>query len=281
MNGGPRRTVGSVALIVAIVAAWFVASAQVSSAAQPTPLFDSALCRFLGCAVVYNGQQWQLYVLGGEPGRPARLWAGSDGRATIGTIEADQRTTAAEPGSDQGSLLGVDLDGDQVADWLVDPGSEGFLDAGASVAAFPLTATTELSLAQRELQHSFWIVTNVPLAIHGQARLTRQEGQLAAGFAAHEVGVEIDLATAGQGTEGLGGALPAAAEVEPGIHHLADLMGASQRLVTLRQGTVGDDSTALRQQLVRVVLRYRFAGYDLSQGIGELGAEIEYSMHNP
>lgn len=261
---------------------WFFFGPLASSleAAEPTPLFESTLCRLLGCAVVYNGQQWQLYVLTGETGRPARLWASSDGQPAIGTIEADQRGTPSLPGARQGSVLGIDLDGDQEADVLVDSGAEGFLDAGASLAPFPVTATTELSLAQRELQHSFWVASNAPLAIHGEARLIRQEGALAAGFAANEVAVELEVGSADGQVSGVGAA-PAGVEREPSLGHLADLMGGPRRILTLRPDTVEVEEADVRRRLLRIALRYHFAGYDLSQGMGELAAEVEYSIYNP
>ena len=279
--------------VVLTLTAWLLASGV--AVAEPAPLFDSVLCRLLGCAVVSNGQQWQLYVLGGEAGRPARLWASSDGRQAIGTIEADRRGPSSGPGADQGTGLGVDLDGDRVADLLVDAGAEGFLDAEAHLAAFPLTATTELSLAQRELQHSFWVASNVPMAVHGEARLIRQQGELARGFDASEVALELEVGGVGGDNGSAGqlpagqlpaGQLPSGVETDFGLRHLADLMGGPRRFLVLSQGTLSGGvgaagSTDLRRQLVHVALRYRFAGYDLSQGMGELAAEVEYSIYNP
>ncbi len=254
-------------------------------AAGSVPLFDSALCRLLGCAVVTNGQQWQLYVLGGDSGRPARLWASSDGRQAIGTIEADRRGGSGAPGTGQGTGLGVDLDGDAVADLLVDAGADGFLDAGDHLPAFPLTASSELSLAQRQLQHSFWLASNAPVAIHGEARLTLQEGELATGFDASEVAMELEVG----GVDGQGrGAtsLPAGVEVDFGLRQLSDLMAGPRRFLIFSQGSVVGGTAAaggtdVRRHLLHIALRYRFAGYDLSQGMGELAAEVEYSIYNP
>lgn len=283
MTGRRPRRIASLWLGVlgSLVLGWGIASSPLN-AAEPTSLFDSTLCRLLGCAVVYNGEQWQLYVVTGESGRPARLWATSDGQADITTIEGDRRTGTGLPGRHQGSSLGVDLDGDDVADLLVDVAADGFLDAGAALPAFPLTATSELSLARRELQHSFYVAANVPLAIHGEARWTRQEGELAADFGQGEVQVEVVVGGEGAGADQ--GAV-AGVEPEPGIRHLEDLMGGPRRLLTLRRGTVdataGGDTSEARRYLLHVALSYRFAGYDLSQGTGELAAEVEYSLYNP
>lgn len=256
-------------------------------AAEPAPLFDSVLCRLLGCAVISNGQQWQLYVLGGEPGRPARLWASSDGRQAIGTIEGDHRAASAAPGEGEGTGLGVDLDGDSVADLLVDVEADGFLDAGDHLPAFPLTASSQLSLAQRQLQHSFWLAANGPVALYGEARLTLQEGDLATGFDASEVAMELEVGGVdGPGSPGSGGHLPAGLEVDFGLRQLSDLMAGPRRFLSLAQGSVAGGPAAVgghdvRRHLLHIALRYHFAGYDLSQGMGELAAEVEYSIYNP
>ncbi len=239
-------------------------------AAEPVSVFDSTLCRLLGCAVVYNGQQWQLYVLQGDSGRRARLWASRDGGLDMGTLEAAGRSA---PGAQQGTALGIDLDGDQQADWHVQGDDDGFLDAGSSLPAFPLTATTELTLAQREIHHTFWVASNVPLALHGEVRWTRQEGDLADQLDGEDVDVSLEL-----GEDN--GALPSGVELE-GRRFLADLVGGPRPLVTFRRGTLQSGAADLRQHLVRVALTYRFAGYDLSQGTGELGADVEYSLHTP
>lgn len=266
-----RRTSSGIGLLACL--AWLAMTGlgpSTSRGAEPVSVFDSTLCRLLGCAVVSNGQQWQLYVLTGESGRRARLWASQDGRLDMGTLEAAQRLA---PGADQGTALGIDLDGDRQADWHIQGGDEGFLDAGSSLPAFPLTATTELTLAQREVHHTFWVASNVPLSLHGEVRWTRQEGDLADQLDSDDVDVSLDLG------EGSGG-LPSGVETE-GRRFLADLVGGPQPLVTFRRGTFQSGAAELQQHMVRIALTYRFAGYDLSQGTGELGADIEYSLHTP
>ena len=70
-------------------------------------VLDSPLCRLVGCTVVTNGSDWELYLMLGAAGRPAGLWAaGGNARplapVRTGTLEANGRPWEAfvsDPGN--------------------------------------------------------------------------------------------------------------------------------------------------------------------------------------
>lgn len=246
--------------------------------------FDSTACQLFGCALVTNGSEWELYLMTGSAGRPATLWAFGGPGQGVATVRTGSLDRADErPDQNEGTTLGIDLDGDGEADLKIEGGAgDGFLDASDQLQAFPINSQAQVSLAERELRHSFWIASNVPLAIHARARLTERSGELAESHPLGTVEVEIDLDAAG--ADGVlaygGGSTIAGFHRDGSIRSLADLVAGPRRLFELERAT-STGPTDLRRQLVRVNATYRLAGYDLSQGTGEMGAEVEYFVFNP
>lgn len=271
MNGGGRPVVALLAFVLLQIPGVVGAS-----------FFDSTACQLFGCALVTNGSDWELYLMTGSSGRPATLWA--SGGQEVGTVRTGSLERAGQrPDGDAATALGIDLDGDGVADLRIEGGAgDGFLDASDRLQAFPITSQAQVSLAERELRHSFWIASNVPLAIHARSRLTERSGELADSHPLGSVDVEIALDASGaDGPLAFGGDSSIAGfQRDSSIRTLADMVAGPLRLFELRQGT-STSVTDLRRQLVRVSATYRLAGYDLSQGTGEMAAEVEYFVFNP
>ena len=255
-----------------------------SATATRGDFFDSDLCRLFGCVLVTNGSAWEFYLVQGDDGGRATLWASGGDALPVGTVETGTlEPTDQPPGPREGTALGIDLDGDGVADLKVDgQGGSGFLDAGDRLSAFPLTAGAQIGLAERTVSHSFWLASNVPFAVYAQARLSTEEGALAQVESLD--GVTFEIAAQASGADGglaFGGASTAAGfEADRSLQTLADLLGGPRRLFELTRPTATTEAD-LARQLVRISAIYHFSGYDLSQGTGELGAEIEYEIYEP
>lgn len=261
----------------------FAILATALAASARAELFDSVLCRALGCVLVTNGSEWELYTMDGGDGRRARLWVASAGAQPLGPVRTGTLDPpAGEPGPNQGSGLGIDIDGDGDADLRIETGGDGFLDAGDRLGAFPLTASSSVSLAERELRHSFWVASDVPFAVHAQARLGEREGELGEGTPLGKVEITIDAQAAGSDGDLAYGGASSDSGFEPaaGVRTLADLTAGPVRLFELTRPTVAADAD-LPRQLVRITCTYRFAGYDLSQGTGGIGAQVEYFVYQP
>lgn len=248
-------------------------------------LFENPTCQIFGCVLVYNGADWELYVLTGATGRPATLLAASGNAQPLVPVASDTLERVDQrPGSRAGNAFGIDLDGDGSADLFVDSGAgDGFLDAGDRLRSFPVTATTTLSLAQQEMNHSFWIASNAPFAVHAQARLGESEGEFGSGLSLSELDLEVS-ARVGSHLGGLSteGAPSPNFERNTAVRTLGDLAGGPLEIFEISRGTANANAAeSLPQQMLHIQCTYRFEGYDLSRGTGEASAQIEYFIYNP
>ena len=264
----PRRRAAGL-LVVALVL-W-------SPPARAESILESTLCQLLGCTLVTNGEAWELYVF--EPGGRAHLWAASHGGQPVPAVDPASLERARTPGAEEGSPLGVDLDGDGHADLLMEGGGEGFLDASDRLAAFPVNSTSRVSLAQREVRHSFFVASNVPFTVQAEAGLGERRGRLGDSLALEAVELTVETVTAGRaGPLTFGGASTAAGlEIDPTIKHLGDLTPGPRELLRFTHPTA-TASGNLEQHLVQITLIYHLGGYDMSQGTGEFEARVEYSI---
>jgi len=229
--------------------------------------------------VVTNGEVWELYVFDPGNGGRARLWAASNGGQPVPAVDPSNLQRLRTPGADEGTSLGVDLDGDGQADLLMETGGNGFLDAGDRLAAFPVNSTTRVSLAQREERHSFFVASNVPFTIQAEAALGERRGRLGNALALGAVDLSIETSTSGTvGGLSFGGTSTAAGlEIEPTVEDLGDLAAGPREILRFTRPTATGPGN-LEQQMVQITLVYRLGGYDMSQGTGEFGAQVEYSI---
>jgi hypothetical protein len=245
-------------------------------------------CVLFGCVVINNTHETIVYELSG-PGGPASLYAVIAGTPPIGTVESGATDLVVPPGPEEGTMLGIDTDGDEEAELFVqDTDSDGFLDAGDDLSSFTLTSSTDVTLSTRDIQHSFYVASNRPFAIYARVISITSGGDIGASVGPGDIGYQI-VANANGTDDGFsygGWSTAAGFQSVAGITSLADI-GVAPVMVaecTRAQGTKTNPfflPVNLSRQFVRLTNRYRLPTYDLSQGTGNLDVTIEYLIYKP
>jgi hypothetical protein len=165
----------------------------------------------------------------------------------------------------------------------VDLNSDGVMDATDGFAAFALTGTTDVGVANAVSESSFYVASNTAFGIDATATAAT-----AVNFDLADVGVEMSVTQSGNDGLAFGSAaqLPhsagATGGVNPAVATLADLATTPDLFRGNRRtaATVG----SIAAQSVRFDVTYTLggtAGYDLSMGAGEIEANVTYTVFVP
>ena len=204
----------------------------------------------------------------------------------IGTDVHTVVTGTLTPTADAVVTNGTPFDVTGTGAFSTDTSGDGVLDASDTFSAFTLNADNDVSL---DLTHtsSFYVASNTPFSINGSA----DDGGTADGFALSDIEWDMQVQTAplagdtdtfGGAAQDPNGAIPA------GVATLGDF-GAPGASTLVYDGSVaGAQRTAaspgtIMQQSVRFDVTYTLLGgaYDLSDGTGEIEADVVYTVFVP
>jgi hypothetical protein len=260
------------------------ALAAIVGAPAQASIVDNPQFRVLGLVIVWGADDTGAapivsdFVINSAVGAgDADLIAGDVNAVVTGTLNP----TAASVG---GATNIVDGAG------TVLQSSTGVLDATDSFSAFNLDADTDISVDGLEQSSSFYVASNTAFNINAVATPTTEDG-----FTLADVGYSLSVTQAGNDGLAFGSAaqLPGGASVldadgreiggvDTSINTLAAMTGAAPVFVGAQRtaGTVG----SIAEQSVRFDATYTLGGtngYDLSQGAGEVEANVVYTVFVP
>jgi hypothetical protein len=169
---------------------------------------------------------------------------------------------------------------------FTDAGSVGVLDAADSFTAFTLNGTTDVSAAGATYDSSFYVASNTPFAIDAVASTVAAN---TVNFSLANVGYALEVtptATDGALTFGANAQFPhtggATGGVVSTVNDLGD-MATSTNVFTGNRRTAATVGSIVGQS-VRFDATYSLggaAGYDLSMGVGEIEANVTYTVFVP
>ncbi len=250
-------------------------------------------CRTYGCVIVHDGFTFDVYDVyrfdgGGTvgPGEPLVPWSGNpfQGGGRVNPVVTGSRTEAftLAPLVEEGSMLGVDLDGDGSLEFQPTANASGFIDATSVMPSFTLGPGTRIRATETSSRRSFYLSSRTDFYLSGEVIPT---GNGPAGDPGAYDGIlfEYDIVTQGN-DDGMafgGAAHRGNSWRRPvSVNTLADLLGAPTYLVEFRRDIRQRSSNSLPAQSVRFDYVYGFDEYDLSMGAGALQYRLEFDIYN-
>lgn len=263
--------------------------------AQASWIDSDFYCRVYGCVVAHDGFTFDVYdnyvfATGGTVPVGGQMipWSGNpfDGAGGVNPVITGTRTEGfyTVPLQDQGVILGIDTDGDGIADRLTrDDNGNGFLDAGDSMSAFELTSATDLVAPTTSAQRSFFLSSRTDFYVTAEARLVGTGDSLNTPAQLANIGFDYNVSRSGvndgirYGNDARNGNY---IRELGNVDDLGDIFGAPVRILEFRNDIRRRDSNDLHTQSVRLDYVYGFEDYDLSMGEGHLRYEIEFDFYN-
>lgn len=246
-------------------------------------------CRTYGCAVVHDGQNYDIYdnwqfasnsccVPYGSPMIDFYVRAGNTN--ITGTLD---RAIGWEPDSDESFALGVSQNGGS-ASGIFDDG-DGYLDAGDTMAAFTLNPSTDIRLTEtgRAYSHSFFISSyNTRFSLRARASIANATGDFANTIQLGDIKLTPSFDARGndQGFDYGRRANTSNIQIVSGVDDLGDLSGIPTQIMNFgRFNGIRSRSADIDEQTIRLDFLYEMPPYDLSMGIGSLNVDVEFEFY--
>lgn len=267
----------------------------ISGPAQASWLDSDFYCRVYGCVVAHDGFTFDVYdnyifATGGTVPVGGKMipWTGNpfEGAGGVNPIITGTRTEGfyAVPLQDQGVILGIDTNGDGIADRMpTDSNNDGFLDASDSFEAFQLTSATDLVAPTKSAQRSFFLSSRTDFYLTAQATLVGATDNLNTPTGLSNIGFDYDVSRSGfnDGIQYGNNSRNGNYIRELGnVNDLGDIFASPTRILEFRNDIRFRESNDLHSQSVRFDYVYGFENYDLSMGEGHLRYEIEFDFYN-
>jgi len=249
-------------------------------------------CRVYGCVVVHDGFSFDVYDVyrfsnGGTvaPGQPLVPWSGNpfQGSGTVNPVFTGTRTEGfyAAPVREEGTMVGIDTNGNGRADLEIGDDGDGVLDAGDSLSAFSLDRRTEIVAEETSAQRSFYVSSRTDFYLAGQVIIEGPGGGLSRPASLDQVALDYRVRNAGN-DDGMrfGQAARANRWRSFGLDTLGALYGQPAYLGEFTGDIRRRNANTVAEQSVRFDYVYGFEDYDLSMGAGLLSYRIEFTFHN-
>lgn len=276
------------------IVALSAAATSAVPAAHASFIDSDFYCRTYGCVILHDGFTFDVYDnfvfgTGGTVAPGARMipWTGNpfEGAGGVNPVFTGTRTEGFHtiPLEDQGARLGIDTNGDGVADRLPLENGDGFLDAGDSFGPFNLTASTRLVALNTSAQRSFYLSSRTDFYLSAQVFLRGERDALNDPNQLDNISLRYSVTRSGT-DDGMsfGSATRRGNYIRTlgNVTTLGDLYGAPQNILEFRNAIRRVDSDSLPEQSVRFDYVYGFENYDLSMGAGDLRYSIEFDVYN-
>ena len=264
-----------------------LAITALASAAPASASFldEDFWCRTYGCAVVHDGQTYDIYdnwqfatnsccvPFGGQ--MPSYYT-----RAGIPNVTGTLDQVGPGAGVGQSQMIEV-VDGSGTYA-VVDDG-DGFLDAADSLAAFSLTSDTDLNITGRQYSHSFFITSlNTKFSVRALARIDAMSGELGQTVGLGDIKLTPSITRRGNdgGFDFGRHAVAGNAMIVSGVDDLGDLAaGPTQIFEFGRQQGIAQRNRAINEQVLRLDFLYELPDYDMSMGAGELKVDVAFDFY--
>jgi hypothetical protein len=172
-------------------------------------------------------------------------------------------------------------------------GDPDYLEVTDSYTAFGLDGTTDITTPQHRKVSRFLVASNAKFDVYAQAsNLTKTDDFSTLDY--KNIGIRIRLNVKGGTGAGRWGDMAQNPRIggtglDPSINDLGDLSGVPVKVFDGGRRTAADPGTLL-EQAVSFNIRYALSpdadssninAYDFSMGIGNIGAEVAYTIYTP
>ena len=255
--------------------------------AQASFLDTDFWCRTYGCAVVHDGQTYDIYdnwqfsssSCCVQPGGEMVSYYSRAGRPLVtGTLDR------IGDGPDENESLMLEVINGATPIQVSDDG-DGFLDAGDTLGAFALNPLTDIQIGidQRRYSHSFFVSSrDTRFSLRAFAQITSATGDLSDAVGLGDIKLTPTLTRRGNddGWEFGRRANTGGVTIVSGIDDLGDLSSGPTQIMSFRrpQGIRVRDGD-INEQVVRLDFAYELPPYDLSMGAGELAVDVEFAFY--
>ncbi len=261
-------------------------AAAIAAPASQASIVDHPFFRVLGVVIVWgddatggNAPIASDFVLmnGGTGTEGNDLIAGDVHAVVTGTLAAipaisTEANLMAITGATSGGVL-TDAAG----------ASNGFLDAGDSLTAFGLDATTDVEVSTNSVIHSFYVASNTAFDIKAVTALDAASTGDLAGLGLAGIGYDLAVTVSGDNGLAFGGNAQDPSAGGTGPVTATNLNAINGNFVFDGGQRTALSAGAIAGQSVRFDATYTLAGgaYDLSQGTGLIAADVTYTIFVP
>lgn len=267
-----------------------VALACVATNAQASFLDTDFWCRTYGCAVVHDGQNYDIYdnylfasnsccvPVGGQM---IDFYVRAENTNVTGQIGGNG---AINPNADQGFMFGISQDGASISQSAFDDG-DGFLDASDSFGAFSLNPNTDILLdgPGRSYSHSFFISSRgTRFSLRALASINNATGDFANTLQLGDIKLTPSVSESGNdgGFQYGSRANTSNIQIVSGVDDLGDLTGIPTQIMNFgrRQG-IRQRNGDIDEQTIRLDFLYEMPAYDFSMGTGSLNVDVAFDFY--
>jgi len=247
-------------------------------------------CRTYGCAVVHDGQNYDIYDNWVFQGSYCCVPFGSkmiDFYIRAGDTNLTGTTNRAytyRADNDESLMLGITQGGGTVDISAIDDG-DGYLDADDTFGAFTLNTATDVMLdgPGRQYSHSFFISSrNTRFSLRALASVANASGDFAQTVDLADIKLTHSISDRGNDSGFDYGARARTnnLEIMTDVDDLGDLQGTARELIRFEhpQG-IRVRNGDIDEQTIRLDFLYTMPEYDLSMGVGSLDVDVVFDFY--
>jgi len=248
-------------------------------------------CRTYGCAVVHDGQNYDIYdnwqfatnsccvPIGGQM---IDFYIRAGETNVTGTLDRSGNFRATD---DQSMMLGITQDGGSTIDASILDDGDGFLDAGDGLSAFTLNPNTDIALdgPGRRYSRSFFISSrNTRFSLRALASITNATGDFANTIQLGDIKLTPSFERRGndEGFEFGRRANTSNIQIVSGVDNLGDLSDVPTQIMNFgRFNGIRLGNADIDEQTIRLDFLYEMPQYDLSMGVGSLNVDVVFDFY--
>jgi hypothetical protein len=246
-------------------------------------------CRTYGCAVVHDGQNFDIYDNFIFATNTCCVANGSQMISFSTNFGEFNLTNSLNkhigPNSTQSMFIGITQDGNTVSQSLIDDG-DGYLDAGDSFGGvFSMGSLTDIMLdgPGKAYSHSFFITSrNTKFSLRALASIANSSNDFTNTISLSDI--RIDAARTRRGNDdgfNFGRrASSARVTVVNSVNDLGDLQAIPTKMFEFdRFNGIRRRNGDLNEQTIRLDFLYTMPDYDMSMGIGSLNIDMVFDLY--
>ena len=246
-------------------------------------------CLTYGCAVVHDGQNFDIYDNFIFATNTCCVAVGSQmipGSSTFGQFNlTNSLTKHIGPNSTQSMVIGITQKGRKISQPLNDDG-DGYLDAGDNFGGvFTMGSLTDIMLdgPGKAYSHSFFITSlNTKFSLRALASIANSTDDFVSTVALNDIKIDAAMTKRGNDAGFTFGrhANSKKVSVQAGIVDLGDLQAVSTKMFSFNNFTgIRKRDGDLNEQTIRLDFLYTMPDYDMSMGVGSLNIDMVFDLY--
>lgn len=252
-------------------------------------LDDDFWCRTYGCAVVHDGQNYDIYDNYIFATNSCCVAAGTQmipySNNFNGLNLTDSLNKHTGPNSGQAMMMGITQDGSTISNSLNDDG-DGYLDVGDSFGGvFSMNSQTDIALdgPGKAYSHSFFITSrNTKFSLKAIASIANSTQDFSNTLSLNDIKIDAEFTKRGNdvgfryGRRALSNNITVLSDVDD----LGDLQASPTKMFEFnRFSGIRHRNGDINDQTIRLDFLYTMPDYDMSMGIGSLNIDMVFDLY--